>query len=83
MNLPTLRQLHYLVTVVELCHFGQAAERCFVTQSTLSTAIQELEGLLGVQLLERTKRKVIPTKLGIDLANKAREITGARCPGGP
>jgi LysR family hydrogen peroxide-inducible transcriptional activator len=74
MNLPTLRQLHYLVTVVELCHFGQAAERCFVTQSTLSTAIQELEGLLGVQLLERTKRKVIPTKLGIDLANKAREI---------
>jgi LysR family hydrogen peroxide-inducible transcriptional activator len=76
MNLPTLRQLHYLVTVVELCHFGQAAERCFVTQSTLSTAIQELEGLLGVQLLERTKRKVIPTKLGIDLANKAREIIG-------
>lgn len=74
MNLPTLRQLHYLVTVVELCHFGQAAERCFVTQSTLSTAIQELESLLGVQLLERTKRKVIPTQLGIELADKAREI---------
>lgn len=76
MNLPTLRQLHYLVTVVELCHFGQAAERCFVTQSTLSTAIQELEALLGVQLLERTKRKVLPTPLGIELANKAREIIG-------
>ncbi|AKH21942.1 hydrogen peroxide-inducible genes activator [Sedimenticola thiotaurini] len=74
MNLPTLRQLHYLVTVVELCHFGQAAERCFVTQSTLSTAIQELEALLGVQLLERTKRKVLPTPLGVELANKAREI---------
>ncbi|MCW8908749.1 MAG: hydrogen peroxide-inducible genes activator [Sedimenticola sp.] len=74
MNLPTLRQLHYLVTVVELCHFGQAAERCFVTQSTLSSAIQELESLLGVQLLERTKRKVIPTPLGRELADKARQI---------
>ena len=74
MNLPTMRQLHYLVTVVELCHFGQAADRCFVTQSTLSSAIQELESLLGARLLERTKRKVIPTKLGLELADKARQI---------
>ncbi len=74
MNLPTLRQLHYLVTVVELCHFGQAAERCYVTQSTLSTAIQELESLLGVTLLERTRRKVMPTQLGLEIADKARQI---------
>jgi LysR family transcriptional regulator, hydrogen peroxide-inducible genes activator len=74
MNLPTLRQLQYLVAVVELKHFGQAAERCFVSQSTLSAAIQELESLLGATLLERSKRKVVPTSLGIELASKARRI---------
>ncbi len=61
MNLPSIRQLQYLLAVVELRHFGRAAERCFVTQSTLSTGIQELENMLGVKLLERTKRKVLPT----------------------
>lgn len=43
MNLPTLRQLQYLTAVIDLKHFGQAAERCFVTQSTLSAGIQDLE----------------------------------------
>lgn len=71
MALPTLRQLQYLVTVVETRHFGQAAQRCFVTQSTLSTAIRELEELLGVVLLERSKRQVIPTPLGEQLAARA------------
>jgi LysR family hydrogen peroxide-inducible transcriptional activator len=75
-NLPTLRQLQYLVAVVELRHFGQAASRCFVTQSTLSTGIQELENTLGSQLLERTKRKVIPTQLGRVLAQQAQHILG-------
>ncbi|TPW18510.1 MAG: LysR family transcriptional regulator hydrogen peroxide-inducible protein activator [Halothiobacillaceae bacterium] len=74
MHLPSLKQLQYLLAVVELRHFGQAAERCFVTQSTLSAGISELESLLGVQLLERTKRKVSPTPLGLDLADKARLI---------
>ncbi|NOY62260.1 MAG: LysR family transcriptional regulator, partial [Gammaproteobacteria bacterium] len=72
MHLPTIRQLQYLLAVVELRHFGQAAERCHVTQSTLSTAIQELESVLGVALLERTKRKVMPTPLGLQVAEKAR-----------
>ncbi|HEC16535.1 MAG TPA: hydrogen peroxide-inducible genes activator [Sedimenticola sp.] len=76
MNLPTIRQLQYLVAVVELRHFSQAAERCFVTQSTLSTGIQELENLLGARLLERTKRLVIPTPLGQELAAKAEKILG-------
>lgn len=76
MNLPTLRQLQYLVAVVELRHFGRAAERCFVTQSTLSTGIRELEHVLGAQLLERTKRKVIPTELGRALAQRAKHILG-------
>lgn len=74
MYLPPLKQLQYLVAVVELQHFGKAAERCFVTQSTISTGIQELEGQLGVQLLERTKRKVAPTPMGKELARQAAEI---------
>ena len=74
MNLPTIRQLKYLVAVVELKHFRRAAERCFVTQSTLSAGIQELESLLGTQLLERSKRKVLPTPLGIELSNRARQL---------
>jgi LysR family hydrogen peroxide-inducible transcriptional activator len=74
MHLPTLRQLQYLIAVVELKHFGHAAERCFVTQSTLSAGIQDLETLLGTPLLERTNRKVLPTALGIAIADQARKI---------
>ena len=74
MNLPTLRQLQYLSAVVELKHFSQAAERCFVTQSTLSAGIQDLENLLDAPLLERTNRKVLPTALGEEIANRARHI---------
>ncbi|PCJ32581.1 MAG: LysR family transcriptional regulator [Gammaproteobacteria bacterium] len=74
MNLPTLRQLHYLTTVIETMHFGQAAERCFVTQSTLSAGIQDLEELLGVRLLERTNRKVMATPLGLEISSRAQHI---------
>ncbi len=73
-NLPTLRQLRYLVSVVDKCHFGQAAEACLVTQSTLSAGIKELEVLLGVPLLERTKRRVMPTPTGLEIAHQAQEI---------
>lgn len=72
--LPTLRQLRYLVCVVDTRHFGRAAEICLVTQSTLSAGIQELETLIGVPLLERTKRSVVPTPLGLDIAERARAI---------
>lgn len=73
--LPTLRQLRYLVTVSETLHFGQAAERCHVTQSTLSAGIADLEGLLGVVLLERkSRRKVLLTPLGEDIVRRARAI---------
>lgn len=74
MNLPTLRQLQYLTAVVELKHFGHAADRCFVTQSTLSAGIQDLESLIGTQLLERTNRKVLPTALGLKIAARALDI---------
>ncbi|MDI9847260.1 hydrogen peroxide-inducible genes activator [Rhodoblastus sp. 17X3] len=72
--LPTLRQLRFLVAVVERRHFGAAAEDCLVSQSALSAAIQELEELLGVKLLERTKRVVIPTAVGLDLAERAKNL---------
>ncbi|WP_374545176.1 hydrogen peroxide-inducible genes activator [Rhodoblastus sp.] len=75
--LPTLRQLRFLVAVVERRHFGAAAEECLVSQSALSAAIQELEVLLGVKLLERTKRVVIPTAVGLDLADRARALLRA------
>ncbi len=73
-NLPTLRQLRYLIAVVDKRHFAQAAESCLVTQSTLSASIKELEGLLGVSLLERTKRSVVPTPIGLEIAAQAQEI---------
>ena len=56
--LPTLKQLQYLVSLQEHGHFGKAAEACFVTQSTLSAGIRELESLLGLMLVERTRRVV-------------------------
>ncbi|BBK35336.1 LysR family transcriptional regulator [Allostella sp. ATCC 35155] len=71
---PTLRQLRYLVAVVDRCHFGQAAEACLVSQSTISAGIQELEELLGAQLLERTKRSVVPTPLGRQITERARAL---------
>ncbi len=79
MYLPTIRQLEYLVAVIELGHFGRAAERCHVTQSTLSAGIKELETLLAAELVERTRRTVRPTTLGLDIADKARGVLdGAR-----
>ncbi|EMR13799.1 hydrogen peroxide-inducible genes activator [Methylophaga lonarensis MPL] len=74
MKLPTLRQLHYLTAVIDEKHFGKAAERCHVTQSTLSAGIQDLEDLLEVSLLERTNRKVLSTPIGEEIAARARQI---------
>lgn len=72
--LPTLRQLQFLVAVVDLRHFGRAAERCRVTQSTLSAGLKELENVLQAKLVERTKRKVLPTPLGETVAEQARAL---------
>lgn len=72
--LPSLRQLRYLIAVVEHRHFGRAAEACNMGASTLSAAIQELEALLGARLLERTKRVVTPTALGLAVAERGRGL---------
>jgi LysR family hydrogen peroxide-inducible transcriptional activator len=72
--LPTLKQLQYLVTLQDHGHFGKAAESCFVTQSTLSASLRELESLIGVTLVERTRRVVRFTPLGVRIADKARRV---------
>nr|MBA2771427.1 LysR family transcriptional regulator [Sphingomonas sp.] len=70
-HLPTLKQLQYLVALHHHGHFRKAAEACFVTQSTLSAGLRELENLLGVVLVERTRRVVRFTPLGQKIADKA------------
>jgi LysR family hydrogen peroxide-inducible transcriptional activator len=72
--LPTLKQLQYLVALKDQGHFGKAAESCFVTQSTLSAGLREIESLIGVTLVERTRRVVRFTPLGLRIAEKARRI---------
>lgn len=71
---PTLKQLQYLVALSDHGHFGRAAEACFVSQSTLSAGIRELETLVGVTLVERTRRVVRFTRLGEAVAAKARRV---------
>jgi LysR family hydrogen peroxide-inducible transcriptional activator len=73
-HLPTLKQLQYLVALRQHGHFGKAAESCFVTQSTLSAGLRELETLLGITLVERTRRVVRFTPLGTRIADKARRV---------
>lgn len=72
--LPSLRQLRYLVALAEHQNFSRAAQACLATQSTLSASLMDLEGLLGVTLVERTRRKVLITPLGQNVVDRARHI---------
>lgn len=74
MERPSLRQLEYLVAVADHLNFREAAESCHVTQPALSTQLQQLEALLGVQLFERDTRRVVATHAGVAIAEKARAI---------
>lgn len=71
---PTIKQLQYLVALRRFGHFGKAADASFVTQSTLSAGLRELEALLGVTLVERTRRLVRFTALGEKIADKAVRV---------
>src|SRR5215213_2533207 len=73
-HLPTIKQLQYFVALRQHGHFGKAADACFVTQSTLSAGLRELETLLGVTLVERTRRVVRFTPLGDKVAEKAVRV---------
>ena len=69
-----LRDLEYLVAIGDLKHFRKAAEKCFVSQPTLSGQIKKLEAEIGVQLLERTTRSVLLTPIGEEIVKIARRI---------
>lgn len=73
----SLKQLSYLLAVAETLNFTRAAELCFVTQSTLSGGIAELERTLGVQLVERDRQRVAITPVGAEVVQRAKGIVSA------
>ena len=75
--LPSLRQLRYLLALAEHLNFTRAAEASFVSQSTLSTGLKELETTLGVQLVERDKQTVALTVVGEAVVARARQVLAA------
>ena len=70
----TLKQITYMLAVAETLHFKRAAELCSISQSALSTAIQEMENQLGFQVFERDNKKVLITPIGEQCLEKARNI---------
>jgi len=72
--LPTLKQLRHFAALAEHRHFGRAAAACFVTQSTLSASLKELEEILQAPLVDRTKRQVVLTPLGEEILGRARRL---------
>lgn len=70
----TLTELRYIVTLAQEQHFGRAADRCHVSQPTLSIAVKKLEDELGVALFERTKTRVQPTPLGEQIVAQAHRV---------
>ena len=69
-----LKDLRYLVAVADHRHFGRAAEACFVSQPTLSTQLKKLERELGVELIERSPRRVMLTAVGESVVGRARVV---------
>jgi LysR family hydrogen peroxide-inducible transcriptional activator len=72
----SLRDLEYVVAVAHEKHFGRAAERCSVSQAALSEQVRKLEAYIGVQLFERTKRRVDVTPRGAQLIRQAEALLG-------
>ncbi|RZJ77379.1 MAG: hydrogen peroxide-inducible genes activator [Flavobacterium sp.] len=70
----TLVQLEYIVAVDTYRSFVSAAEKCFVTQPTLSMQVQKLEEMLNVKIFDRSKQPVIPTEIGAQIIDQARIV---------
>ena len=70
----SIKQLHYALAIEKTLHFKKAAEACNVSQSALSTAINELEKQLGVIVFERNNKQVLVTQKGQLILNKAKKI---------
>ena len=70
----TLTELRYIVTLAQEQHFGRAADRCHVSQPTLSIAVKKLEEELDVAIFERSKTRVYPTPLGEKIIKQAQTV---------
>ncbi|WP_020405508.1 hydrogen peroxide-inducible genes activator [Hahella ganghwensis] len=70
----TLTELRYIVTLAEEKHFGRAAERCYVSQPTLSVAVKKLEDELGITLFERSKSHITVTDTGRRVVDQAQRV---------
>ena len=70
----TVKQIHYALMVEKKLHFKKAADACYISPSTLSNAISEMESQLGFQVFERTNKKVIVTNIGRIFLIKAKDI---------
>lgn len=70
----TLVQLEYIIAVDTYRSFVAAAERCFVTQPTLSMQIQKLEESIGARIFDRSRQPVVPTDVGAEIIKQARII---------
>ena len=70
----TLQQLEYILAVDTYKQFSTAAEKCFITQPSLSAMIQKLEDELGVKIFDRSKQPIMPTEIGTDIIAQARVI---------
>lgn len=74
-NLPTIRQMQYLMALYEVKNHRRAAEICHITQPTLSGAIQEMENLLGLPVLDRSRKKVVVfTPFGLEVIDIIKTI---------
>lgn len=74
MVLPNLKHLHYLVVLHQYQHFNKAAGACFISQSTLSSAIIKLEEQLNCQLIERDHKAFIFTQQGEEVVKMAQQL---------
>ena len=70
----SIKQINYALAVAKTLHFRKAAEICFVSPSTLSNAITEMENQLGVKIFERDNKKVFVTELGREILEKSKTI---------
>lgn len=70
----TITQLQYVLAVAEYKNFTLAAQKCFVTQPTLSMQIQKIEEKLGIQIFDRTKKPIQLTDIGLKIVNQAKNI---------
>ena len=75
----TLTELRYIVTLAQEQHFGRAAERCHVSQPTLSVGVKKLEDELGVLIFERSKSAVRLTPVGEGIVTQAQKVLEQAC----